>query len=46
MMIFFQKKVFIRSLESVSVLSKKYRSTSTGVLQYLPESTPVLLGEY
>ena len=46
-MMIFQKKVFyLGSLESVSVLSKKYRSTSTGVLQYLPESTPVLLREY
>lgn len=46
MMIFFKKKFFIEWLEHLSVLSKKYRSTSTGVLQYLPESTPVLLREY
>lgn len=46
MMIFFQKKVFYWVVKVRSVLSKKYRSTSTGVLQYLPESTPVLLREY
>lgn len=44
MIIFFSEKCsFYFRLERVSVLSKKYRSTSTGVPQYLLESTTVLL---